>query len=186
MTLGRSPATKFSMTLDEQLAMRVRAVPDFPKPGILFRDITPVLAEPLLLRHTITLFANKCREANVTKLVGIDARGFLFGAAAAIELELGFVPVRKAGKLPAATVSASYDLEYGSATVEMHSDSIVAGERVAVIDDLLATGGTAEAACKLVEQLGGEVAIAIFMIELTDLGGRQRLAPRPVESLLSY
>ncbi len=174
------------MTLNDRLLATVRDIPDFPKPGILFRDITPVLSDAELLRYVVELFCEKCRASGATKIIGIDARGFLFGAAVAVELGIGFVPVRKAGKLPAATVSASYDLEYGSATVEMHNDAVSTGERVAVVDDLLATGGTAEAACKLVEQVGGEVAVNVFMIELADLGGRQRLAPRPTESLLSY
>lgn len=174
------------MNLDERLVSAVRGVPDFPKPGILFRDITPVLADAELLAHVIGLFERRCREAGVDKIVGIDARGFLFGAAVACRMGLGFVPVRKAGKLPFDTISQSYELEYGEAVVEMHADAIEAGERVAVVDDLLATGGTAGAACSLVEKLGGQVAVCVFLIELEALGGRGRLAPRRIESLLVY
>ncbi len=174
------------MSLHDRLVATIRNIPDFPKPGILFRDITPVLADAELLRHVIKQFAEVCRPHGVTKLVGIDARGFLFGAAVAAELGVGFIPVRKAGKLPAEVVSVSYALEYGEATVEMHRDALRPGERVAVIDDLLATGGTAEAACKLVEKVGGQVCQVAFLIELSSLGGRAKLAPRQVSAQLVY
>lgn len=174
------------MHMDERLKATVRAIPDFPKPGILFRDITPVLADADLLRYVVARFSAECEQHHVRKIVGIDARGFLFGVAVACKLGIGFVPVRKAGKLPADAIAYSYALEYGEATVEMHRDAIEPGERVAVIDDLLATGGTAEAACKLVEELGGKVAVAAFLIELEALGGRSRLAPRSVTAQLVY
>lgn len=174
------------MNIKDRLVSAIRDVPDFPKPGILFRDITPALADAELLRSVVGQFAEVSRPHSVSKVVGIDARGFLFGAAVACELGVGFIPVRKSGKLPAETVSQSYALEYGEATVEMHKDAVVPGEKVVVIDDLLATGGTAEAACKLVEQLGGQVCLTAFLIELSALGGRDRLAPRLVTAQLVY
>ncbi|MEO7932226.1 MAG: adenine phosphoribosyltransferase [Chthoniobacterales bacterium] len=164
----------------------IRNIPDFPQPGIQFKDITPILADPKGFRTSIDLFVAKCRESNVQKIVGIDARGFLFGAAAAYALGVGFIPVRKAGKLPFTRLSHSYTLEYGSNVIEMHDDAILPGERVALIDDLLATGGTAGAACKLVAQLGGIVVEAIFLIELTALNGHEQLPGVPVTTFLKY
>ncbi len=162
----------------------VRDVPDFPSPGILFRDITPLLASPAAFARAIREMAEPWKAEPPAKILGIEARGFMFGAALARELSVGFVPVRKIGKLPRATVSASYGLEYGSGTLEIHRDACAAGERVLVVDDVLATGGTAEAACRLAESLGADIlGIAVF-IELAALSGRARIAPRPVKSVL--
>ena len=164
----------------------IRNIPDFPQPGIQFKDITPILADPKGFRTSIDLFVEKCREANVEKIVGIDARGFLFGAAAAYALGVGFVPVRKQGKLPFTRRSHSYTLEYGNNVVEIHEDAIFPGERIALIDDLLATGGTAGAAAKLVTDLGGVVVQAIFLIELVALEGHKKLPGVPITTFLKY
>lgn len=164
----------------------VRDVPDFPKPGILFKDITPILASGELFALAIDLFAAACTGKNIHKIVGIDARGFMFGAATAYKLGLGFVPVRKKGKLPYKTESAAYQLEYGEAVVEMHIDAIEPGERVVLIDDLLATGGTAAAAAKLINKVGGELVEAQFLIELEFLDGRKNLDSLPIQSFLKY
>jgi len=164
----------------------VRDIPDFPKPGILFKDITPILANGELFKIAINLFINACEEKSIQKIVGIDARGFLFGAATAYHLGLGFVPVRKKGKLPYQTKSAAYQLEYGEAVVEMHVDAIAPGERIMLIDDLLATGGTSAAAAKLVRQMGGELVGAQFLIELEFLKGRNHLDSIPIQSFLKY
>ncbi len=164
----------------------IRNVPDFPKPGIQFKDITPVLADGRLLDSTIELLVAGHRQQRVDKVVGIDARGFIFGAAAAVKLGAGFVPVRKKGKLPWTTHEESYDLEYGSATVAVHVDAVRPGERVLLVDDLLATGGTAAAAVSLLKKLGAEIAGVNFVIELTFLNGRQRLEGHPVDALVRY
>jgi len=168
------------------LARAIRTIPDFPKPGILFRDISPLLEDAALFRETIDLLAEECAAHHPSKIVGIDARGFIFGAALSYKLGLGFVPVRKKGKLPSLTISHSYDLEYGSAELEIHSDSICAGEAVIVVDDLLATGGTAGAVLKLLNQVGAKVLLALFVVELSDLGGRVSLVPCEVRSLISF
>lgn len=160
----------------ERLMRAIRDVPDFPKPGIVFKDITPVLLDPDLFREAVALFVTRLRALGVDKVAAIESRGFLFGAAAAYELGLGIVPVRKAGKLPYRTRQASYDLEYGSATLEIHEDAFQPGERVVLIDDLLATGGTARAAAGLVEELGGVVVECQVLIELAFLPGRQALS----------
>jgi adenine phosphoribosyltransferase len=164
----------------------VRAVPDFPKPGIMFRDITPILASPDALRETIRQLAVPWRSAGISKVLAAEARGFVFGAPLALELQAGFVPVRKPGKLPWQTHRFSYDLEYGSDSLEIHTDAIAPGDRVLLIDDLLATGGTMEACLKLAQQQQAEIVGAAFVIELAFLNGRQRLAPVPVHSLLTY
>lgn len=170
----------------------VRDVPDFPKPGILFKDIMPLLADPDCLRLAIDSFASRCRELTqvegrgIDKIVGIDARGFLFGAAVAYVLGIGFIPVRKKGKLPGRTETLAYALEYGEAVVEMHTDALRPGDRVVLIDDLLATGGTAAAALRLIEKLGGQPLAALFLIELEFLDGRAKLAPVLTEALLKY
>jgi len=164
----------------------VRDIPDFPKPGILFRDITPLLGDPAGFRATINRFLGRFAERSVDKVVGIESRGFLFGPVLAYQLGAGFVPVRKPSKLPAATISESYDLEYGSDSVEMHADGIEPGENVLVVDDLIATGGTAFAAAKLVERAGGRVIGLGFIIELSTLGGRERLSGYDVSALLTY
>jgi len=170
----------------EQLSRAVRDVPDFPKPGILFKDITPILLDGRLFRSAVGLFLESCRENRIDKIVCIDARGFLFGAAVAYELGIGMVPVRKKGKLPYKTESAAYTLEYGEAVVEMHIDAIRPGERVALIDDLLATGGTSAAASLLIVKMGGTLVEAQFLIELEFLGGRKNLGTIPVRSFLKY
>jgi len=172
--------------LVEQLRAAVRDVPDFPKKGIVFKDITPILSDPLLFRASIDLFLGRCRGKNIDKIIGIDARGFLFGSAVAYELGLGFVPIRKRGKLPYMTETAKYSLEYGQAEMEMHTDAVTAGERVVLVDDLLATGGTSAAAAVLIRKAGGDLLEAQFLIELQFLEGRKRLEPTPVTSFLKY
>lgn len=172
------------------LARLVRDVPDFPKPGIIFKDIMPLLADAKGLHEVMDGFCAYCRNLpggeRPDKIVGIDARGFLFGAAVAYALGVGFIPVRKKGKLPGKTEAFAYTLEYGEATVEMHADALKAGDKVVLIDDLLATGGTAAAAVKLIEKLGGRPLAALFLIELEFLGGRARLEGVPAAALLKY
>ena len=170
----------------ERLRAAVRDVPDFPKKGILFKDITPVLSDPDLFRASIDLFLERCHGREIDKIVGIDARGFVFGSAVAYELGVGFVPIRKRGKLPYRTEIAKYSLEYGEAEVEMHTDGLTAGERVVLIDDLLATGGTSSAAVMLIQKAGGQLLEAQFLVELEFLEGRKRLEPTPVMSFLKY
>jgi len=170
----------------QRLRAAVRDVPDFPKPGILFKDITPILSDPAVFRMAIEGFADATRNLGADKIVGIDARGFLFGAPVAYALGIGFVPVRKKGKLPYECESAEYVLEYGSAVVEMHTDALRSGERVVLIDDLLATGGTAAAAIRLVEKMGAVVVEAQFLIELTFLAGRQNLGDTAARVFLTY
>ena len=170
----------------DRIANAVREVADFPKPGILFKDITPLLSDGALFKEAIDLFLDACRPLRPDKIVGIDARGFLFGAPVAYQLGVGFVPVRKKGKLPFQSKEATYTLEYGEATVEMHIDAILPGERVILIDDLLATGGTAAAAAHLIAQTGGQLIEAQFLIELGFLKGQARLEPVPVRAFLRY
>ena len=153
----------------------IKSIQDYPKPGILFRDVTSLLEDPAAYAASIQLLADRYRGTGVTKVVGTEARGFLFGAPVALALGVGFVPVRKPGKLPRETLSESYELEYGTDSLEIHTDSIKAGEKILVIDDLLATGGTIEATVKLIRRLGGEVTDAAFIINLFDLGGAERL-----------
>ncbi len=170
----------------DELKKNIREVPDFPKEGILFYDITTLLKDPLTLRQTVDRFVWLYLGADVDKVVGTESRGFLFAPLVALELNAGFVPVRKPGKLPAETIEESYDLEYGSDTLQMHADAIEPGEKVLVVDDLLATGGTAAATVDLCRSAGGEVVGAGFIIELTFLGGRDKLGNVPVQSLLQY
>ena len=170
----------------ETLRAGIRDVADFPKPGIVFKDITPILADPKLFRLTIDWFANECRDAGVEKIAGIDARGFLFGATVADRLGLGFVPIRKKGKLPYKTYSLAYKLEYGEAEIEVHTDAFQPGEKVAIIDDLLATGGTAGAAAKLLANCGADVQRALFLVELAFLNGREALPGIEIRSILTY
>jgi adenine phosphoribosyltransferase len=165
---------------------RIRDVPDFPKPGIVFKDITPVLADPRAFNLCLDLLAERYDGKSLDAIVGIESRGFIFGAALASRMRKAFIPARKPGKLPAATHKVSYDLEYGSDAIEIHQDAIKPKERVLVVDDLIATGGTAWAACELVRRLGGEVIGAAFIIELTFLPGARRLAPVETYSLLQY
>lgn len=164
----------------------IREVKDFPKPGIVFKDVTPVLLEPQLFGAAINLMAEPYRDARVNRVVSIESRGFLFGAPIALELGAGLVPIRKPGKLPAATQRVSYALEYGTDALEMHHDAVQPGDRVLVVDDVLATGGTANAAAQLVGGTGAEVVGFSFLIELDFLSGRQRLQGRRVEALLHY
>jgi adenine phosphoribosyltransferase len=170
----------------ERLRAGVRDVPDFPKKGIIFKDITPILKDGALFRASIDAFLGQCKDKEINKIVGIDARGFLFGSAVAYELGIGFVPLRKKGRLPYKTESAAYTLEYGEAEMELHVDAIVPGERIVLIDDLLATGGTSASAVTLINKVGGELIEAIFLIELAFLRGREKLAPTPVTSFLKY
>jgi adenine phosphoribosyltransferase len=178
------PATNSNPIAD--LKKMIREIPDFPKPGILFYDITTLLKEPSGLRSVIDLLTDTLSGQKIDKVVGIEARGFIFAPALAYRINAGFVPVRKPKKLPSQVESYSYDLEYGKDTVEIHRDSISPGERVVIADDLLATGGTAEAVVRLVEKLGGVVAALVFVVELEFLKGRQRLAGHDVHSLLKY
>jgi len=170
----------------EEVRAAVRDVPDFPKRGIVFKDITPVLSDPVLFRASVDLFLERCRGLKIDKIVGIDARGFLFGSAVAYELGVGFVPIRKRGKLPYRTEIAKYSLEYGDAEMEMHVDAMSAGERIVLVDDLLATGGTSAAAAVLIRKAGGHLLEAQFLIELESLHGRKRLQPTPVTAFLKY
>ena len=169
-----------------QIEAAIRNVPDFPKPGIQFKDITPVLADARLFAGAIELLTKNFQPGSVDAVVGIDARGFIFAAAAATKLHAGFVPVRKKGKLPFTTIEQDYALEYGHATVAMHTDALKPGARVLLIDDLLATGGTSAAAIALVQKLGGKILEAGFLIELKFLNGREKLGGIPVRSLVSY
>ncbi len=164
----------------------VRSIPDFPEPGIIFRDVTSILQDADGLQLAIDSMQDFLKDTDVDVIVGTESRGFIFGVPIAYNLHKPFVPVRKKGKLPCETVSMSYDLEYGSAEIEMHKDSIKPGQKVAIIDDLIATGGTIEAAVKLVEELGGEVVKIIFLMELAGLKGRERLAKYDVESVIVY
>ena len=164
----------------------IRNIPDFPKPGIQFKDITPVLADARLFSGSIDLLTERFKPGTVDAVVGIDARGFIFAAAAAVKLQAGFVPIRKKGKLPYQTHEQQYDLEYGTATVAVHVDALKPGNRVLLIDDLLATGGTAAAAAALVQRLGAEILEIAFLIELGFLGGRQKLKGYPVRSLVVF
>lgn len=173
------------MSLDK-IKAAIRDVPDFPKPGILFKDITPVLLDPELFRAAVKLFADRQRGRSVQKIAAIEARGFLLGAALAYELGIGLVPIRKKGKLPYEAIEQSFDLEYGTATIEVHRDAFAPGESVLLIDDLLATGGTAQAAVQLIEKLGARVIEIDFLIELQFLNGRAKLAPCPIFSPIVF
>lgn len=164
----------------------IRDVPDFPKPGILFKDITPVLADPDLFKTSLQLLAETAGGEKIDKVVGIDARGFIFAAGVAQILGAGFIPVRKEGKLPWTTQKMAYSLEYGEDVVEIHADAIHPGERILLVDDLLATGGTASAAIKLLKALDADIAGVSFLIELTALKGRDRLGDPKIHSILSY
>ncbi|HEY8523422.1 MAG TPA: adenine phosphoribosyltransferase [Acidimicrobiales bacterium] len=167
------------------LSSRLRDVPDFPKPGIVFKDLTPLLADVEAFRYTVDALADRVAERSVEKVVGIEARGFIFASAVAYRLGAGLVPVRKPGKLPWRTATETYELEYGTDALEIHEDAIAAGDDVYVIDDVLATGGTAAATCRLVERLGGRVAGAGFVVELGFLSGRAKLPDYDVVSLVT-
>ena len=175
------------MTKDpSDLARFIRDIPDWPKPGILFRDITPLLADPQALRAGVDAMCAPYRDAAVAYVAAVEARGFIFGTAVAARLNAGFVPIRKQGKLPFETVGVTYDLEYGTDTIEVHRDAVPAGAKVLMVDDLLATGGTMKAACDLAAKVKGEIVGITCLIELTDLGGRERLAPYDIHTVISY
>jgi adenine phosphoribosyltransferase len=172
--------------MEAMLKRHIRDVKDFPKPGIVFKDITPLLHDHAVFARVIETFAERYRGGGVDVIAGIESRGFLFGTPLAHQLKCAFVPLRKKGKLPYTTVSVSYDLEYGSAEIEMHTDAVAKGQRVVVIDDLLATGGTAGAACELIQKQGGRIVECAFVVELGFLGGRDKLKHAPVYSLINY
>jgi adenine phosphoribosyltransferase len=175
-----------SISMAEKLRPIIRDVPDFPKKGIIFKDITPLLANPEMFRETIRFIACRYTGRGITKVLGIEARGFILAAPIAMELGAGIIPVRKKGKLPYKTVSAAYALEYGEDTLQMHEDAIKKGEKVLIVDDVLATGGTAAAACRLVDKLGGKVESIAMLIELAFLKGRGRLSGYDLFSLIKY
>ncbi|MBO6307251.1 MAG: adenine phosphoribosyltransferase [Oribacterium sp.] len=170
----------------EKLEDYVMTIPDFPEPGIMFRDITSLIQDPDGLHDAIDGLKNLLKDVKFDKVLGLESRGFIFGTPIAYEFKKGFVPVRKKGKLPRETVSAKYELEYGEAEIEIHKDSISKGEKVVIIDDLIATGGTLEASCKLVEELGGEVACIALVMELAGLEGRKKLEKYDVRTLITY
>jgi len=174
--------------IDIDLRETIRSIPDYPKPGIVFRDITTLLGNARAFRRAVDELVQPWAGMKIDKIAGIEARGFILGGAVAHQVSAGFVPIRKKGKLPAQRVSVSYALEYGEDTVEMHADALVAGERVVLVDDLIATGGTAEAAVKLLRQLKADVIAACFVIDLPDLGGAERLRKLdvPVRTLISF
>jgi adenine phosphoribosyltransferase len=170
----------------ERLKRTIRDVPDFPKPGILFKDITPILSDSSLFQETVNALADPFRSDRVSKVLGIESRGFIFGPCLAVQLKAGFVPARKPGKLPRETWRETYALEYGSDSLEIHRDAFRPGEKVLVVDDLLATGGTASAAIRLVEKTGAQVAGVAFVIELEFLAGRAKLLDHRIHSLVRY
>jgi adenine phosphoribosyltransferase len=170
----------------ESLKRLIRDVPDFPKPGIVFKDITTLLKDPQGFRRALDLFTVLCGARPADKVLAVESRGFILGGALAQRLGMGFVPVRKPGKLPARTLRASYELEYGTDSLEIHADAVASGERVLVVDDVIATGGTARAVGDLVEKMGGRVEAYAFLVELTFLKGRDKLAGREVLSLIRY
>ncbi len=170
----------------QRLKAKIRDIPDFPKPGIVFKDITPLVKDPATLRLAVHQLLHPFLGERLTAVAGMEARGFIFGSLVAWELGVGFVPLRKPGKLPYDVQTASYDLEYGSAALEVHVDALGAGDRVLLIDDLIATGGTALASCELIEKLGAEVAGCAFVVELDFLHGREKLGNYRVHSLIHY
>ena len=169
-----------------QIESRIRAIPDFPKPGIVFRDITPLVKDPAALDAAVNLLAEPFRDDSVDLVAGMEARGFIFGALVARMLNVGFIPLRKPGKLPYDVQSATYDLEYGSASREVHIDAVDGAERVLLVDDLIATGGTAEASCRLLEALGAQIVGCAFVVELDALQGRDSLGTRRVHTLIHF
>ena len=170
----------------DRLRAFIRNIPDFPKPGIQFKDITPLVRDPAMLRLTVHQLIHPFLGERLTAVAGMEARGFIFGSLAAWELGIGFVPLRKPGKLPYDVQAISYDLEYGSASLEVHMDAVTSSDRVLLVDDLIATGGTAAASCELMEKLGAEVAGCAFVVELGGLGGRTKLSRHRFHSLLKY
>jgi adenine phosphoribosyltransferase len=169
-----------------ELQRYIRSIPDWPKKGILFRDITPLLAEPKAFSAAVDALCNGFAEASIEYVAAVEARGFIFGAAVAERLGAGFVPIRKKGKLPYKTESVTYDLEYGTDTLQVHSDAISQGAKVLMLDDLLATGGTMAAACKLIENIGGQIVGITFLIELSDLHGREKLQGYNISTVITY
>lgn len=175
-----------SLTTVDDLAGLIRNIPDFPKPGIVFRDITPLLADPAGLAMAVEYVVQPFRGQSIDVVAGIESRGFILGMAVARDLSAGFVPIRKPGKLPCATRSASYALEYGTDTLEIHEDAVSPGTSVLIVDDLLATGGTASASCELVSSLGADIVGLAFLIELSSLGGRKKIERYPMHSVLRF
>jgi adenine phosphoribosyltransferase len=183
------PSLPQGILTDDQTAWLkryVRSIPDYPQPGVLFRDITPLLQHAPTLRFAIDVMASRYRHMGIEAVVGIESRGFILGTPLAYILGTGFVPVRKKGKLPGTTITVEYDLEYGSNVLEMHTDALQAGQRVLIVDDLLATGGTMKACSDLVEQIGGKVVGLAVLIELAGLRGRDKLKGHPIHSVLKY
>ncbi|MCP4709836.1 MAG: adenine phosphoribosyltransferase [Planctomycetes bacterium] len=172
--------------MPQQLIKFIRDVPDFPKPGIMFRDITPLLADPEGLTLAAQLMADPFRNQNIDLVIGAESRGFIFGVVVARELKCGFVPVRKPGKLPCETISAEYQLEYGADKLQIHTDAVKNDQKILMVDDLLATGGTMNASCQMVEKLGGNIVGISFLIELAFLNGRDKLRNYSINSLISY
>jgi len=164
----------------------IRSIPDFPKPGILFRDITTLLSSPEAFGQAVQMIADHFSDRKIDAIAAAEARGFLFAAPLALKLKTALVPIRKPGKLPYETLSYSYDLEYGSDSLQIHTDAISNGANVLLVDDLLATGGTIEACCKLIEKAGGKIVACAFLIELSDLAGREKISPHEVVSLIKY
>jgi adenine phosphoribosyltransferase len=169
-----------------ELQKHIRSIPDWPKKGILFRDITPLLADPKALAASVDALCDGFTEAAIEYVAAVEARGFIFGASVAEKLGAGFIPIRKKGKLPSKTESVTYDLEYGTDTLEVHIDAVSKGAKVLMVDDLLATGGTMAAACKLIEKIGGQITGITFLIELSELSGRQKLDQYTINSVISY
>ena len=170
----------------DYIKSKVRSIPDWPIKGVIFRDITTLLEDPRAFKAICSIFYNRYVDQKVDKIIGIDARGFLFGSVLAYELDVGFVPIRKKGKLPYKTISESYTLEYGEETIEIHEDAITRGDRVVIIDDLMATGGTIAASAALVEKLGGDILECAFVIELPDLKGREKLGNRNLFAIIEF
>jgi adenine phosphoribosyltransferase len=186
-TKTSTPAEKYDYQKNcGYIKSKVRSIPDWPIKGVIFRDITTLLQDPKAHREISTIFYNRYADQNVDKIVGIDARGFLFGSVLAYKLDVGFIPIRKKGKLPYKTIGESYTLEYGEETVEIHEDALSSGERVVIIDDLMATGGTMAAAASLVRKLGAEIIECAFVLELPDLNGREKLGNQKVFSIVEF
>lgn len=169
-----------------ELERYIRDIPDFPKKGIMFKDITPLLKDARAFETAIEMLAAKYKDAKIDKIASMESRGFILGAALAMKLRCGFIPIRKKGKLPYETIREEYSLEYGTDLLEMHKDALEKGENILIVDDVLATGGTANAVCRLIEKLGGNIAALCFLIELSSLNPRKKLEGYPIESLITY
>jgi len=178
--------TTTRLLIMDRLKSKIRDIPDFPKPGIIFKDITPLVQDPTMMRFAVEQLTAPFIDQEITAVAGMEARGFIFGSLVAWQLGVGFIPLRKPGKLPYDVQSIDYELEYGTASLQAHIDAVKAGDRILLIDDLLATGGTAQASCELIETLGGEVVACAFVIELLALNGRKKLANHPIHSLITY